>query len=63
MIEPDVIEDTKYWYFTNDDGEEMYYIHTPINMYNKLYVYVNFPCVQNLVIGLRKTSLIAGTSC
>ena len=30
----------QYW-FENDDGEEMYYMRTQINMYNKLYVYVN----------------------
>lgn len=51
------------WYFY-DNGQPYYLTHSKIKMYNKLYVYVNYYSlsVQNLVIDLSKTSLIAGKS-
>lgn len=39
-IEPTVVGYHKYYYFTDDDGKLMFYRRTPINVYNKLYVYV-----------------------
>lgn len=41
-----VNSDTKYW-FTNENGEECYYVLTKINMYNKLYVYVKAKILES----------------
>ncbi len=48
-IEPTVIGNDKYYYFTNDDGEIRYYTKTQINVYNKLFVYVNLYLAQTLI--------------
>ena len=63
-IEPTFVGKDKYYYFADKDGIIHYYTRSKINMYNKLYVYVNYNSlsVQNLVIDLSKTSLIAGKS-
>ena len=39
FIEPIVIGNDKYYYFTTEDGKIRYYTRTQINIYNKLYVY------------------------
>lgn len=48
-IEPTVIGNDKYYYFTNDNGEIRYYTKTQINVYNKLFVYVNLYLAQTLI--------------
>ena len=48
-IEPTVIGNDKYYYFTNDNGEIRYYTKTQINVYNKLFVYVNLYLAQTLM--------------
>ena len=62
----DVVKDGRdiFYYVTdNETGVPVYYTKSKINMYNKLFVYVNILLsVQNLVIDLSKTSLIAGNS-
>ena len=40
-IEATKIGKDKYYYFANSDGVIQYYTRSKINMYNKLYVYVN----------------------
>ena len=40
-IEVTKIGKDKYYYFANSDGVIQYYTRSKINMYNKLYVYVN----------------------
>ena len=40
-IEPEVIGRDKFYRFINEEGEEVYYTRSKINMYNKLYVYVD----------------------
>lgn len=39
FIEPTIVGNDKYYYFTTEDGEIRYYTKTQINIYNKLYVY------------------------
>lgn len=48
-IEPTIIGNDKYYYFTNDNGEIRYYTKTQINVYNKLFVYVNLYLAQTLI--------------
>lgn len=39
-LQPSVLNFEKQYHFTNSDGKILYYRHTPIDIYNKLYVYV-----------------------
>lgn len=49
-IEPVYDGKDTYYYFIGDDGEEWYYTRSKIDIYNKLYVYVNCLCIQTYVI-------------
>ena len=51
-ITPTIVGNDKYYYFDDENGIKHYYTKSKINMYNKLYVYVNYNSlsVQNLVI-------------
>lgn len=46
-IEPTVIGNDKYYYFTNDNGEICYYTRSQINVYNKLFVYVKAKVLES----------------
>lgn len=47
FLEPTMVGDDKYYYFTDENGEIQYYTKTKINIYNKLYVYVKAKVLES----------------